>query len=329
MAGGAASGFWNQERIVLALAVLLFVASAVMLRGFIDPANLISIIRSVSVLGLLAVGMAIVIIGRGIDLSAVAIMAMSAALYLQFLGEPDGRWGEASAMALALGFVLLIGLVNGFLIAYAEVPPIFATLASASFVFGFVRSQVISSDAVPVPQGHWLEVLGRSRLLDVPAEVFVFGAIAFAAFLFLRFSKWGRYVYYMGDNFTAARNMGIPVRPMIMLRYTLSALIAFAAGLLTASNLLSINTRIVNSTLLYDVILVVVIGGIGLSGGKGGIRNVLVGAVLIGIMRNTMTIIDIPDIYQNLIKATILLIAIIVDSLLNPRDEQTAQQGDI
>jgi ribose transport system permease protein len=113
------------------------------------------------------------------------------------------------------------------------------------------------------------------------------------------------------------------------LRYVLSALIAFSAGLLTASNLLSINTRIVNSTLLYDVILVVVIGGIGLSGGKGGMRNVIVGAVLIGIMRNTMTIIDIPDIYQNLIKATILLIAIIVDSLLNPRDEQTAQQGDI
>jgi ribose transport system permease protein len=85
----------------------------------------------------------------------------------------------------------------------------------------------------------------------------------------------------------------------------------------------------VNSTLLYDIILVVVIGGIGLSGGKGGMRNVIVGALLIGIMLNAMTIIDIPHIYQNLIKATILLAAIIVDSLLNPRDEQTAQQGDI
>ena len=72
-----------------------------------------------------------------------------------------------------------------------------------------------------------------------------------------------------------------------------------------------------------------VIGGIGLSGGKGGMRNVIVGAVLIGIMLNAMTIIDISSIYQNLIKATILLIASIADSLLNPRDEQTAQQGDI
>ena len=85
----------------------------------------------------------------------------------------------------------------------------------------------------------------------------------------------------------------------------------------------------VNSTLLYDIVLVAVIGGIGLSGGKGGVRNVLYGAALIGIMLNAMTIIDIPLLYQNLIKSTILLAAIIFDGVINPRDEQTAQQGDI
>ncbi|MGE3831489.1 MAG: ABC transporter permease, partial [Parvibaculaceae bacterium] len=291
---------------MLAIAVILFVVSAVALRGFLDSNNLIAIVRSVSVLGILAVGMAIVIIGRGIDLAAVAIMAMSAAWYLQMLNDGSS---ETVALVTVVAGVLLIGLVNGFLIAYADVPAIFATLASGAFVFGYVRSQLIGQDAVPVPNGHWLEWLGRSRFLDVPAEVFVFAAVAFAAFLFLRFTKWGRYVYFMGDNFLAARNMGIPVRPMIMLRYVISALIALGAGLLTAASLLSINTRVVNSTLLYDIILVVVIGGIGLSGGKGGMRNVIVGALLIGIMLNAMTIIDIPNIYQNLIKSTILLAA--------------------
>jgi ribose transport system permease protein len=116
---------------------------------------------------------------------------------------------------------------------------------------------------------------------------------------------------------------------MLVLRYVISALIAFVAGLLTAASLHSINTRIVNSSLLYDIVLVAVIGGIGLSGGKGGVRNVLIGAALAGILLNTMTIIDIPLLYQNLIKAGILLAAIIVDGILNPRDEQTAQQGDI
>jgi ribose transport system permease protein len=81
--------------------------------------------------------------------------------------------------------------------------------------------------------------------------------------------------------------------------------------------------------MLYDVILVCVIGGIGLSGGKGYMRNVVVGALLIGIMGNAMTIMDFSNVEQNLIKSIILLAAIIIDGLLNPRDEQTAQQGDI
>ncbi len=204
--------------------------------------------------------MAIVIIGRGIDLAAVAIMAMSAAWYLQMLN--DG-WSEAAALALTVAGVLVIGLANGFLIAYADVPAIFATLASGAFVFGYVRSQ----------HGHSSAADDRIALCELGAD--------------------------------STRR-----RPFDCLK------------------LLSINTRVVNSTLLYDIILVVVIGGIGLSGGKGGMRNVIVGALLIGIMLNAMTIVDISNIYQNLIKATILLIAIIVDSLLNPRDEQTAQQGD-
>lgn len=316
----------NQERIVLVVAVLIFGVAALGLPGFLTAANLIAIVRSIAVLGILALGMAVVIIGRGIDLSMVAVMAMSVAWYLQLLG--DGMADQA-ALALVLGGVLAIGLMQGFLVAYADVPAIFVTLAGGSFVFGYVRSQLIPSDAVPVPDGHWVEVMGGLRYLGVPIEVYIFAALSGAVFLFLRFTKWGRYVYYAGDNPVAARNIGIPVRPMLVLRYVLSALTAFAAGLLTAASLHSINTRVVNSTLLYDIVLVAVIGGIGLSGGKGGVRNVLVGAALIGLMLNAMTIMDIPLLYQNLIKSTILLFAIIVDGLLNPRDEQTAQQGDI
>ncbi len=316
----------NQERIVLGLAVLLFGLASVALQGFFQQNNLVAIVRSISVLGILALGMSVVIIGRGIDLSMVAIMAMSVAWYLQLLGNgvPDGQ-----ALALVLGGVLAIGLLNGFLVAYADVPAIFATLASGSFVFGFARSQLIATDAVAVPPGHWIEVLGRMRPIGLPVEVLLFAGLALVTFGFLRFTKWGRYVYFAGDNPVAARNAGIPVRPMLVLRYLLSAVIAFVAGVLTAASLLSINTRVVNSTLLYDIILVAVIGGIGLSGGKGAVRNVLYGAALIGIMLNIMTIIDIPLLYQNLIKSTILLAAVILDGVINPRDEQVGQQGDI
>jgi ribose transport system permease protein len=319
-------GNLTQETIVFLLAAALFVAASVALNGFLQPNNLIAIVRSVSVLGILAVGMGIVIIGRGIDLSAVAIMAMSVAWYLQMMqnGVPSNE-----ALAICLGGVVLIGLINGFMVAYADIPAIFATLASSYFVYGFARSQLVHQDATPVPPGHWIDELGQIHFGQIPIEVFFFACVAFLAFLFLRFTKWGRYVYLMGDNFLAARNMGIPVRPMTVMRYVISALIAWSGGILTASSLHSINVRVVNSNLLYDVILVVVIGGVGLSGGKGGMRNVIVGALLIGIMQNAMTILDISNIYQNLIKSIILLVAIVVDSLLNPRDEQTAQQGDI
>jgi len=256
----------------------------------------------------------------------VAVMAMSVAWYLQMLGNGVS---DLAALATALAFVLAIGLTNGFLVAYAEVPAIFVTLASGSFVFGVVRSQLIAQDAVPVPRGHWVETLGGLRLAGAPPEVWLFAALAFVAFAFLRFTRWGRFVYYAGDNPIAARNIGIPVRPMLVLRYVISALAAFTGGILTAASLQSINSRVVNSTLLYDIVLVAVIGGIGLSGGKGGVRNVLYGAALIGVLLNAMTIIDIPLLYQNLIKSTILLAALIFDGILNPRDEQTAQQGDI
>ena len=116
---------------------------------------------------------------------------------------------------------------------------------------------------------------------------------------------------------------------MIVLQYTASAIIAFIAGLLLSATVSSMNTRLANSTMIYDVILVVVIGGIGLSGGKGGVRNVIVGTLLIGTLVNGMTIMDMSFTEQKIIKSLILLIAIVVDSLVNPRDEQTAQQGDI
>lgn len=319
-------GNLSQEVIVFLLAAALFVVAGLTLNGFLQPGNLIAMVRSVSVLGILAVGMGIVIIGRGIDLSAVAVMAMSVAWYLQML---QSGVAPGIALAWALGGVLAIGLVNGFLVAYADVPAIFVTLASGYFVYGFARSQLIMQDATAVPGENWILGLQQIHLAEIPVEVFSFAAAVFVAFLFLRFSKWGRYVYLEGDNPMAARNMGVPVRPMTVLRYVISAFTSFAAGVLTASSLQSINVRVVNSNLLYDVILVVVIGGIGLSGGRGAMRNVVVGALLIGIMQNAMTILDISNIYQNLIKSLVLLVAIVVDGLLNPRDEQTAQQGDI
>jgi len=159
--------------------------------------------------------------------------------------------------------------------------------------------------------------------------VVMFGVAAVAVALFLRQLRAGAFIYAIGDNPWAARATGLPTRPLIVLESGLRALAGVSAGIVMAASVNSMPTRIYNSTLIYDVVLVIVLGGIGLSGGRGGVLNVVVGTLLIGTMLNGMTIMDISYSVQNIIKGVVLLVAILIDSFLNPRNEETAQQGDI
>lgn len=318
----------SQERIVLMIAVGLFAVFSVTLPGFLDPGNLLSLIQNVSILGILGVGMAIAIIGRGIDLSILSTMPISVAWMLSLVNDGLPLW---LAFLCALGLVILIGVVNGVLIAYVEIPAIFATLAMGIAVYGFGKAYLVPIEAVYIggESSSWFYSIGSGRVLGVPTPVIVFALVALAAWLFLRYLKPGRFIYGMGDNPAAARITGIPVRPMIIVQYVVIAIIALLAGIVMATALSHINTRLALSTMVYDVILVVVLGGIGLSGGKGGIRNVMVGTIMIGILLNGMTIMNLTYTVQSILKSVILLAAIVVDTLLNPRDEQTAQHGDI
>jgi ribose transport system permease protein len=317
----------SQGEIVLGIAVLLFVVFAVTLRGFLAPDNLLALVQNVSILGILGLGMAIAIIGRGIDLAIVTTMTMSVAWVLSLAGQ-----GEPPMMAVlaGLGFTAAVGAIMGVLVAYVEIPAIFATLAMASVVYGFSRLFLVGADLIYIPpDAQWTRSFGGGVLLGAPTSVIVFLLFAAMCFLVLQFTKPGRFLRAIGDNPLKARIAGIPVRRIVVLQYVASSLTGFLAGLVMVTLIGSMNTRQVNSTMVYDVILVVVLGGIGLSGGRGGVRNVLVGTLLIGILLNGMTILNVPYILQNLIKGVILLVAIVVDSVINPRDEQTSQQGDI
>ena len=320
-------GRLSQEQIVFGLAVALCIGFAVMLPGFLTTDNLLNLVRSVSILGILGVAMGLVVIGRGIDLSLVATMAISVAWTLQLAGSGVSL---PQAIALGLGLSLVVGMINGFLIAYVEIPAIFATLAMGIAVYGFGRYFLFTLDVIYMPDGaEALLWVGQGSLFGIPAPILAFVLVSAIAALFLRWTTYGRYLRAVGDNLPAARITGIPARPMITLQYMISSLIGFAAGLVTSGSIASMNTRVANSTMVYDIILVVVLGGIGLSGGRGNIRNVVVGTLLIGVLLNGMTIMNIQYTLQNVIKGVILLTAIVIDTLLNPRDEQTAQQGDI
>jgi ribose transport system permease protein len=319
---------FTQEGIVTAITCALIVAFSIALPSFLTASNIVSLIQNVSILGILGIAMALTIIARGIDLSIVANMAVSVALVLQLSNH-----GIQLPFAIASGLTVAvaIGLVNGLLIAYLEIPAIFATLAMASAAYGFVRAYFLDDSLVylKAAEDTWFKSVGSGQILNIPSPVICFGVAALVVSLALRFTVPGRYLYAMGDNPAAARTAGVAMRPMIVLQYMCAAAIAFVAGVVMATAVDSMETRVARSNLVYDVILVVVIGGIGLSGGKGTIRNVIVGTLLIGVLLNGMTIMDMPYTLQNIIKSLILLAAIIVDAAMNPRDEQTSQQGDI
>lgn len=317
----------NQEQMVLAISGALFVIFSVTLDSFFQVSNLVSLLQNVSMLGILAIGMAGVVIGRGIDLTMVAVMVFSTGWsFVLFTG------GMQIELALLLGLLLAlaIGTVTGILVAYVEIPDIFATLAMATVITGLGRFALVPSDNIFISGDvGWLASLGTGSVAALPMPVVLFLVVACAAFVGLRLTRYGAFVYAIGDNPMASRNSGIPIRPIKVLMYSSSAFIAFCAGLIMAMTVSSVNTKLASSTMIYDIILVVVIGGIGLAGGKGSVRNVLSGTLLIGLLLNGMTIMNISYSAQNIIKSLILLLAIIVDSVLNPRDEQTSQQGDI
>ena len=319
--------FLTQEGVVLALALAAFVAFAVILPGFLSTRNLLALVRSVSILGMLALGMGLVVVGRGIDVSMIATMvvAVSWAFVLNQSGLPF-----AGALMVGALLVVAVGLVIGFLIAFCDVPAIFTTLAMGSVIYGLGRTYFIRLDMQNVPPGQgWFDAVGRGALFGVPFPIVAFGVLSFAIHGLLTRTRFGWMLRAIGTNPAAARITGLPVRPMIFAQYVASGLIAYLAGLVMASSASAINARLYNSTMIYDVLLVVVLGGIGLSGGQGGVRNVLLGTVLVGTLLNGMTIMNIDYTVQNLVKGTVLLAAIVIDALINPRDEQTGQQGDI
>lgn len=317
----------SQEAIVLSMSVLTFVMFALLIPGFLSPANIAALIQNVSVLGIIATGMAITIIGRGIDLSLVATAAIGVGWMIVLLnaGVPP-----LLTIVAAIGFCLCVGVLNGFAITYLDIPPIFTTLAMGTIVYGFGKYFLIPADVNYFGSDwKWVTDLAVARPFGIPVPVIIFALVALTAHLFLTYVTEGRFVYAAGDNPATARTTGISIRRLTLMTYMLSAITALIGGLLMALVVAGMNTRIVSSTMVYDVILVAVLGGVALSGGRGGIKSVVVGTVLIGTLLNGMTMLDLDFTTQNIIKAVTLLIALIIDSFVNPKDEQTGRQGDI
>jgi ribose transport system permease protein len=317
------------EYVVMGVIVALVLLFSIFIPGFATLGNLRVIASNSAALVILSCGMGMVIISRGLDLSLIATMVAGATVFA-IAANAGFSWPPAFAFALLA--VAAIGLVNGWLIAYVEISAMLATLATALVVTGFFRFGVL--------RGEYLLLLPKTN----PAVVFfsrdlVPGlaapvALMIVAFLLtailLRYTTFGRITYAMGDNFQAARLTGLRVRTATLAIYVYAAVMALLAGLVTSASSGTVDFRTVtNGTLLFEVILVVVLGGIPLRGGRGGMRNILVGAALIAVLRNGMTLVDLTTQTQDVLKGLVLVLAIVTDNYFNPRDTETDTVGDL
>jgi len=317
------------EIVVAAVTVLLVIAFSALTDGFATFGNLQVIVSNSASLVILSCGMAVVIISRGLDLSLIAQMVAGACTFSILIGA-----GVSGLIALPLTLLamILVGGVNGWLIAYAEIPPMLATLASAMLITGLFRFAILRGEfLLLLPKTNPAVVfLAGDIVPGVPVPVALMIATLFVTWLFLRYTTAGRITYAMGDNFQAARLTGLPVRTTTVLVYIFAALTALLAGLVVSAASGAVDFRTVtNGSLLFEVILVVVLGGIPLRGGRGGIRNILVGVTLIAVLRNGMTLFDFTTQTQDMLRGLVLIIAVVVDKYLNPRDTETDTVGDL
>lgn len=317
------------EVVVMVVTAALIVAFSLLVDGFATLGNLRVVLANSASLVILGCAMAVVIISRGLDLSLIAVMIAGATTFSIFI---NADMPVLMALSLTVAAMAMVGLINAWLIAYVEIPAMLATLASAMFVVGLFRFAIL--------RGEFLLLLSKSN----PAVIFLSGDIVpgistpvalmvgalLITWFLLRGTAAGRTIYAMGDNFQAARLTGLPVRTTTIVVYIFAALFALCAGLVTSAASGAVDFRTVtNGTLLFEVILVVVLGGIPLRGGRGGVVNIIIGVALIAVLRNGMTLLNFTSQTQDVLKGLVLIVAIVADNYLNPRDTETDTVGDL
>lgn len=317
------------ETVVFAVTLALVAIFSLTVDGFAARGNLSVILSNSASLCILSCGMAVVIISRGLDLSIVAVMVAGATTYATCV---QAGLGGGMALVVTALVITVVGAINAWLIAFAELPAMLATLASAMVVTGLFRFAILQGEFLILLQksNPAVQILTSDILPGVPVTTVAMMAALAATWVLLNRTIAGEVIYAMGDNFLAARLSGLPVRPVTILIYVWAALMAMVAGLLISSASGAVDFRTVtNGTLLFDVILVVVLGGIPLRGGRGGLRNIILGVALIAVLRNGMTLMNVTTQMQDVIKGVVLLIAVAVENFLNPRDIETDTVGDL
>lgn len=291
---------------------------ALMTDNFMTSNNFWNVMRQISVNVCISVGMTLVILTAGIDLSVGSILALCGAITAGLL-----KYGiSIPSMNLFIGFTVfgvviagllaggVLGFVNGYAITKFKVPPFVATLAMLTMARGFT---MLWTKGHPITGlGDAFGFLGTGWFLRIPMPVWISGIVVLVAMILTIKTRFGRYVYAIGGNESAARLSGIPINKIKIWVYALAGILAAVGGLLVTARLDSAQP---NAGMSYelDAIAAVVIGGTSLSGGRGTILGTVLGAIIIGVLNNGLVLLDVSPFWQQVIKGMVILLAVIID----------------
>ena len=304
---GAFFANWRQNIIYIGF-VVIFVVFALTLndKGFLNSNNLLNIVRQTAMIAVMAVAMTFVLSAGEIDLSigsTVAVAALAAAVTMQGYGMVPG-------ILAGLGCGLLIGLVNGVLVAYVRLPSFLVTLATMGLFAGVSRSMT-NLRSIPVTDGTFTGFFGSGAFLGIPSLVW-WTAIAVAlGHIIYRETRFGAHVLAVGDNARAASVSGISVPKMRLAVLMISGGLAGLAGLLYAGRLQAAKYTL-GETDLMTVIAAVIVGGTLLNGGKGSIVGALVGSLMMGMLNNGLILMGLSVSDQMIVRGLIILVAVAV-----------------
>lgn len=301
----------------LAALAVLFVASAFASPYFLQPQNLLNILRQVSYSGIIALGMTFVIIAGGIDLSVGSMMALVGAIAVQALNRAvEGSWpgGEAGAILLAWGAALLLGslcgLLNGLAVTVGRIAPFIVTLGTLA-IFRSLTLYLGDAGEFRSLSGAYGD-MGMSYLLGLPTPVWIWIALALLLGLLLNDTRYGRHVCAVGSNEKVARYSAIPVNRVRLLTYVIAGQMVGVSAVLLSSRLNSLSSTNFGKDFELDAIAAVIIGGTPMTGGRGSIWGTVVGAVILGIINNMLNMMGVSPYLQGTVKGLVIIAAVFI-----------------
>jgi ribose transport system permease protein len=309
--------FGAKEVSVLLAIVLVSGAIAMATPYFLTTDNLMGVFRSFSLTAIMSIGMVMVIVTGGIDLSVGSVMGLSG--LITALAFENG-FSTAASVSCGLGVGLLFGLTNGLLVTVGRLPPFIATLGTLSIGRGLMY--IVTKGVPATPETPELfSVIGQGYVGFVPAPVIIM--LVFAAFftVIMKYTTFGRHVYATGGNEQAAWLSGVNTSRVKLIVYTLSGLISALAGVIAFSRYLSAEPASGFGVEL-DVIAAAAIGGASLAGGVGSVMGAIFGAALTGIIANGVVLMNINTYAQQAITGAVILIAVSIDVWRNARRER-------